>query len=111
MIKFRVPTLSLAVAMVALSNWSYIDDVIDRVIAERNRLSKELRSLGLEVYPNYTNFILVKSNVVDMVDKLRSKGIYVKDISDQLGEGYMRITVGDEEANNMLLKYMEELMI
>ena len=109
-LKFRVPTLSLVVARDALLNRDYFEKVVEEIRGERRRLISELNRLGLKAYDSHTNFILVKTDREELVSLLRNRGIYVKDVSNQLNDYYMRITVGDKESNDLLIRTLKELL-
>lgn len=109
-LKFRVPTPSLVVARDALLNRGYVEKFVGEIRRERRRLISELNRLGLKAYNSHTNFILVKTNEEGLVSLLRNRGIYVKDVSDQLNDYYMRITVGDKESNDLLIRTLRELI-
>ncbi len=109
-LKFRVPTPSLVVARDALLNRDYVEKIVEEIRRERRRLIRELNRLGLKAYNSHTNFILVKTNGEKLVSLLRNRGIYVKDVSNQLNDYYMRITVGDKESNDLLIRTLEELL-
>ena len=81
---------------------------IKTVIEDRQWLKTELESLDevIEVFPSYTNFILVK--VIDssvFCKKSQEAGFLLRDVSYQpLLENCVRITVGSSEQNQKLIK-------
>ena len=105
-----MPTPSLVVAREALLNRSYVEKIVREICRERGRLINELNKLGLKAYDSHTNFILVKINGKELVSLLRNKGIFVKDVSNQLKGYYMRVTVGDKRSNNLLINMLKELL-
>jgi histidinol-phosphate aminotransferase len=82
--------------------------------AERERVARELQGLpGVErVFPSGGNFLLVRiSDPRGVFEFLRSRGIIVRDRSRERGcEGCVRITIGREEENDLLLTAMREIL-
>ncbi len=82
--------------------------------AERERVARELQGLpGVErVFPSGGNFLLVRiSDPRRVFEFLRSRGIIVRDRSRERGcEGCVRITIGREEENDLLLTAMREIL-
>lgn len=97
-------------ALEALKNVQQVNEWIKITVAERERLSIELKKLALviKVYPSDANFILVE--VIDALktyDYLVDKGIIVRDRSKvSLCDGCLRITVGTVEENNELISVL-----
>ena len=78
-----------------------------RIIATRERLSRELDALGFQVFPSQTNFILVrppKFSAQTWLQKLRDRKILVRWFSDPLVRNYLRITIGTPEEAAALVK-------
>jgi histidinol-phosphate/aromatic aminotransferase/cobyric acid decarboxylase-like protein len=48
--------------------------------------------------------------VDDLVSRLKGRGIFVKDVSNQLGRGYIRITIGDRVSNNLLINAIRDII-
>ncbi len=112
-VMFRIPTLGLLVALKALQNPSYVKETVRYIAKERERLLEGLRELGFVVYPSDANYILVKSNNKPshkIVKQLKDAGILVRDVSKQLGSGYIRISIGSEEENILLLETLKKIV-
>jgi histidinol-phosphate aminotransferase len=78
-----------------------------RIIATRERLSRELGVLGFQVFPSQTNFILVRPPKYPArvwLQKLRDRKILVRWFSDPLVQDYLRITIGTPEEAAALVK-------
>jgi imidazoleglycerol-phosphate dehydratase len=90
-----VSSISAALALAALAN---VPDVSAQ-IEERERMAKELASLGLEPLRSYTNFLFIPmDNPQDIVDRLMPYGVMVRAFKKGL-----RISVRDELDDNVLL--------
>lgn len=105
-----LPRASLAAAIAALESPDYMRQNIEKVIAERKRLKKELNRLGVNSMESTTNFLLLYTGIPEIVDELRSRGILVADVSGQLRPGYIRVGIGTPEENNFFLASMKEIL-
>ena len=103
-----LPYPSLCAAMEALRQPDYMRANVRRIVEERERLWQILDELGVRVYPSNTNFLLLKTEVPDLVSRLRDVGVLVSDVSNQLPPGFVRVTVGTPKENNTFVaRYME----
>jgi histidinol-phosphate aminotransferase len=78
-----------------------------RIIATRERLSRELEALGFRVFPSQTNFILArppKYSAQAWLQKLRERKILVRWFRDPLVRDYLRITIGTPQQASALVK-------
>ena len=102
---FRSATQDLALE--ALQELEQVNDMIKEIVAMREELVKVFQRMPLveKVYPSDANFLLVKVwNAVDVYDYLLKDGIVVRDRSKvQLCDGCLRITVGTEKENTLLV--------
>jgi imidazoleglycerol phosphate dehydratase HisB len=90
-----VATLSAALALAALGSPSDVTPEIE----ERERLADEVRKLGLEPLPSWTNFLCVPVDEPDtLAEALLAQGIVVR-----LQPGAIRFSVRDEVDDNLLL--------
>ena len=90
-----VSSLSAALALAALA--TPVD--VSAQVAERDRMAKELGSLGLEPVKSYTNFLFIPMDKPqDIVERLLPYGLVVRAFAKGL-----RISVRDELDDNVLL--------
>ena len=98
-------------ALQALDEIGQVNDMIVILVEERNKLEQSLASIpGVKkVYPSDANFLLVEfTNATEMYQHLVGLGIVVRDRSNViLCENCLRITVGTENENRILLKAIE----
>ena len=103
---YNVNGLGQAAALATLDDLLYYRANFRKIVATRERLSRELGKLGFEVLPSRTNFILVrppKFPAKVWLEKLRARKILVRWFSDPKVKDYLRITVGtDKEADALL---------
>ena len=103
-----LPKPSLYIAIEALRNSGYMRENVKKVIDERNRVSEELKGMGLEVYPSCTNFLLVK--MPNTARELKDKGILVLDLSSLWLPGFIRVSIGTREENDFFLSSVKEIL-
>ncbi|MCL4550610.1 MAG: histidinol-phosphate transaminase [Bacteroidetes bacterium] len=98
----------------AIKNISKRNEFVKKILSERKRLEKELRQRKkvLNVLPSDANFISFKVDSPQKVfSYLESNGIVIRDRSNQFNfGGYLRLTVGTEEENNLFLKKLDEIL-
>ena len=91
-----VSTLSAALALAALAD----PPDVAPVVAERERLARELRALGLEPLPSHTNFLFVPVERPDAVTaSLLRSGLVVRPFADGI-----RFNVRDRADDDRLLE-------
>ncbi|MBV9987834.1 MAG: histidinol-phosphate transaminase [Chitinophagaceae bacterium] len=109
---YNISQASQELALRALEEVGQVNDMIRLLVDMREALSEVFRSMpGVEkVYPSDANFILVKIRDARQVyGFLLEKGIVVRDRSNvKLCEDCLRITVGTEQENTMLVNAMHD---
>lgn len=110
---FNVTAPAQAAGVAALEDQAFVAKNRAHNREEKNRLTRRLEQLGLEVAPSAGNFILAKfpgapgRNASDILAWLKSEGVYVREMGPyRLGE-WLRITVGTEEANRRLIELLD----
>lgn len=98
-----LPQSSLHAAIEALKNPDYMRRNIHRVIEERKRVMKILDKLDVRVFPSSANFFLAMTEIPDASRKLRDIGILISDLSNQLSLGFIRVSVGTREENDIFI--------
>jgi len=109
---YNVNVLSDAAARFALEHLDVLDAQAARIRADRERLAQRLRELpGVEVFPSRANFVLVRVADSERTERgLRSRGLLIKDLGrmHDLLRNCLRLTVGTEEENRLLLEALRE---
>ena len=99
-----LPRPSLYAAIQALKNPDYMRRNVSRVVAERERIWNVLNdNLAFQVYKSMTNFLLLKTDIPDIVGKLADIGILISDLSNQLSSGFIRVSIGNREENDAFI--------
>jgi histidinol-phosphate aminotransferase len=97
-------------AVKALDNVETVNAMIKELVAQREWLENELLNVSavIHVYPSDANFLLVKvTDATSMYQHLIHNKIVVRDRSKVvLCENAMRITVGTEKENKILIQAM-----
>ncbi|GHT57439.1 histidinol-phosphate aminotransferase [Spirochaetia bacterium] len=109
---YTLDRLALAGAAAAVSDTSYYDEINDRVIATRDRVSAVLFAQGLDVIPSSANFIFVRfSNMAGAVAfaALREKGILVRHFNKPRIADYLRVSIGTDAEMDSFLEACEEI--
>ena len=105
-----LPQSSLHAAIEAVKNPDYMKKNIHRVIEEKERVIRILDKLDIKVFPSSTNFLLAKTVIPDALGKLRDMGILVSDISNQLSSGFIRISIGTPEENDIFIAGYKKIL-
>lgn len=100
-------------ALAALENIGQVNEWIKVTVAERELLSQSLSALPQvkKVYPSDANFILAEvEDAAGTYNALVEQGIIIRDRSKvALCEGCLRITIGTQRENEILLSALKSL--
>lgn len=94
---YNVNGLGQVAALATLDDLEYYRANFRKIIATRQKLSRQLAELGFEVLPSQTNFILArppKFPAKAWLEKLRQRKILVRWFNQDRVRDYLRITVG-----------------
>ena len=106
---YNINVLTQISAEFALAHHDILTAQAEQIIAERERLSVELRKLpGLTVYPSSANFILFRTpagRATKIFDGLKHHLVLIKNLDHTGGvlKDCLRVTVGTAEENRLLL--------
>jgi histidinol-phosphate aminotransferase len=108
---YNINILTLETMMKRLSGAYNNRDWINIIISQREILRQQLSEFDfvLKIYPSDSNFLLVKIiNSQEIYSYLRDRGIIVRDRSNvSLCDGCLRITVGSQAENNLLINTLK----
>ncbi len=111
---YNINALTQERALKALNDVEQKNQWVANIVKERAKIETELLRFPFVVktYPSDANFLLVKMHdAKGIFDYLMEEGVIVRDRSKvTLCEGSLRITIGSEEENNMLLEKLEALL-
>jgi len=114
---FNVNTFSQLAAQVVFENKEILKESIKKIVEERERLTNKINELpSFKAHPSRTNFVLAEVGSKEDTDlvynKLLKQGILVQIVSDPLfstSRYFLRITVGNKEENDILIKGLENV--
>jgi histidinol-phosphate aminotransferase len=110
---YNCDVLSLAAATAAIEDVAYLRETRARILATRERLSRELVRLGFDVTPSHANFLWCRRSdraVQPIYLGLKERKILVRYMKyDGYGDG-LRITVGTDAEAERLLEELQRLL-
>jgi histidinol-phosphate aminotransferase len=104
---YNVNGVALACLPEALADREYVAGYSAEVRAGRRRLESELAQLGIPYWPSQANFVLARFGEFrkPFIEAMRARGILVRDRNSDPGcEGCVRITVGNNDQTDRLLR-------
>jgi histidinol-phosphate aminotransferase len=110
---YNVNAIAIAAATAAINDQDYFKANVEKVKAERTRVTGELRKLGLMVPESFSNFVLAQcrnQNAEKVFNKLVQQNIYVRYFKLPGIDDKLRITIGTPEQNDKLLMAMKEIL-
>ena len=110
-LNIMLPYPSVIAGINALKNKNYMIKYIKEVTLEKKRIIDLVLNLGFKVYPSFTNFLLIKTNIQKIAKKLRDQNILVLDLSNQLGSEYIRVTLGTKKENDFFLQALKKIIV
>jgi histidinol-phosphate aminotransferase len=110
---YNVDAFANEAATAAIQDQVYFRNTVEKIKAERTRLTEQLRDLGFDVPDSQANFVLAKCNGADaqqLYEKLVKRGIYVRYFEYPRLDDKLRITVGTPEQNDKLIYALKEIL-
>lgn len=107
---YHLDAITQAAGLVALELADEVTAHIAELVAERERLRAALCAVeGVEVFDSAANFLLFRTAVHDLFDRLLARGVLVRDFSrlPRLA-GCLRVTVGTPQENDAFLAALKE---
>jgi histidinol-phosphate aminotransferase len=111
---YNINSFSQRAAMLVLDEIDLMRERIRQIVAAREWLYNELKSLdGITVFPSRANFLLIKvPNGRLIYERLLKRGILVRHyIGHPVLENCLRITLGLDEDNKEFLQALKEAMV
>ena len=109
---FNNNTLAHTIAQIAIEDQSFIETCRTKNETERKRYEQFATQHGLHMYPSQTNFVLLETTrgANEVSEQLLRQGIIVRS-GDLLGTpGYIRVTIGTKEQNDVFFEAYEQLL-
>lgn len=110
---FNVNAAALKAVEASLDDVEYLHGTVSRIKGERGRLFRQLQRIDyLEPVPSVANFILcrvTRGDAHDISQRLKDRGIMIRDYGDPLLRDYVRISVGRPEDTERLVAALQTI--
>ena len=108
---YTMDQLTLVTGAAALSDESYFQETLEKIIATRERAKGELRELGFTIPDSKSNFLFISHPKVaarELFAMLREKNIYVRYFDKPRIDNMLRVTVGTDDEMDRLIACLKE---
>ena len=109
---YPLDRMAIAGAAAAFDDREYFDDTCQRVIDSRDTVVAGLEQLGFDVLPSAANFVFARhpqKDAGELAAALREQGIIVRHFKTPRIAQFLRITIGTDEQNQILLDALKAL--
>jgi histidinol-phosphate aminotransferase len=108
---FMVSALAMVAGMAALDDYEHITRTVRATALEKRWLCAEFRRCGIMYWPSDANFILIRPpvNSLRFCQHLLQNGIMVRSTEPLGAPGLVRITIGNREMNEALIRTVYNL--
>lgn len=110
---YNVNGLGQIAAEATLDDLAYYRTNFKKIIATREKLSRQLTLLGFRILPSQTNFILAKPPLFpaqDWLQRLRDRKILVRWFSAPEVKDYLRVTIGTAAEAEALVSTVKRIL-
>jgi histidinol-phosphate aminotransferase len=110
---YNIDAVAIALGTAAMHDQAYKNQCAEKVKACRAQLTVDLKQLGFQVYPSQANFLLAippAGQAESLYLGLKERGILVRYFQQPGLEDKLRITVGTEAQNQILLEALVSLL-
>lgn len=111
---YTMDRVALAGAIAAIEDESYFAEATAKVIATRERISKQLEQLQFVVTPSAANFVFISHKEIaakQIFEQLREEGILVRYFASSRIDQFLRVSIGTDEEMDALVKALEKLTV
>lgn len=108
---FTLSTPAIEGSIAALEDEDFLSISVKTVIKGRHYLETNYTQIGIEYWPSQANFHLITPPLpeLEFTDQMMKKGIMVRPVTPFGAAGKVRITVGNQEANEALINALKGL--
>ncbi|MBD2347259.1 histidinol-phosphate transaminase [Anabaena subtropica] len=110
---YNIDAIACAVATAAITDQAYKNACVAKVKASRTQLTSDLKELGFRVGNSHGNFLLTQPperNAEYLYQKLKEQKILIRYFKQPGLEDKLRITVGTDEQNQILVRALSDLL-
>ncbi len=108
---YPMDSVAIEAGVASVEDETYFSETIEKVIATRDRLTKELRSMGFELPDSCANFVFAKHekySAKDICEYLKTRDIYVRYFKKPRIDDRLRITIGTDEEIDALIAALKD---
>lgn len=110
---YPLDRLALAGAIAAVKDQKYFHEICQKIIGSREQLTAAMTELGFEVLPSSANFIFARHpqhKGADLAQALREKALLVRHFNKPRISEFLRITIGTEKDNQLLIEALRKIL-
>lgn len=110
---YNIDAIATAVGTAAMRDQAYKTACAEKVKRSRTQLTADLKNLGFTVLPSHGNFVLATppdGNAEFLQQTLKQRGILVRYFKQPGLDDKLRITVGTDEQNQILIEAIVSLL-
>jgi histidinol-phosphate aminotransferase len=113
---FNVSSVASAAGIAALADRAHIEAAVAHNEKWLPWLTREIEALGLDVLPSVANFIAIRfpeapgRTAADADRFLTSRGLVLRAIGAYGMSGFLRLTVGTQEANELVVAALADFV-
>jgi len=109
---FNVNIVAQAAALAALADQAWMQKTVAKLCAERDRMAKALRALGLRVARSEGNFLFFDSgrSSAEVATALLKVGVVVKPWLEPQYQSFIRVSVGTAADNDQFLEALTAIL-
>ena len=109
---YNIDAIACALGTAAITDQDYKNACAAKVKASRTQLAQDLKQLGFHVWDSQTNFLLVQppqENAEYLYQQLKERQILVRYFPQPGLDNKLRITVGTDAQNQLLIKTLSQI--
>ncbi|MDG0971604.1 MAG: histidinol-phosphate transaminase [Porticoccaceae bacterium] len=110
---FPLGQLQIAAAIASFKDGEYFEQTCERIIQSREQMTAQLQEMGFEVLPSAANFVFARhseESAEALALALREQGLIVRHFKKPRIDQFLRITIGTEPQNQLLLQALKAIV-
>lgn len=103
---------AIEIGAASLKDEKYFREQIEKIVISRAKLTTALSELGFSTLISSANFVFTTHKSIpagEIFEKLKEKHIFVRHFNKPLIDNYLRITVGTDEQNSILINEIKNI--
>ena len=108
---FPITSISERLGIIALEDKDYLKEMREKLLKRKKQIYKCFEDSKIKYIPSDTNIILIKHDNKNLYKELMKRGILtaIMETKGLKRKGYVRITIKNEEENDLLIKSLGEI--